>query len=112
MKQLFSILFLLFALSAVTGAQQPGVGYAHSSVKIYNSSSQKIKILIGEYSAKMDTQLLNKNSTWFSPQYKSNPIVKIQTQEMVITYKLELGSSYMIYWNDQKKCWDLKRLIQ
>lgn len=33
----------------------------------------------------------------------------MQTQNHIVTYQLRLGNYYMIFWNEAKKYWDLKK---
>jgi hypothetical protein len=57
----------------------------------------------------LDTFELKANEVWYSPAYTVDPIIKIQTQNIIKTYQLRLGKNYMIYWNKRKKFWDINK---
>ncbi len=108
MKYLLSlVIFSTLLIPCV--AQQAGDRFTKTSVVIYNNSNNKMSISLGESPAKMDTFKLNKSEVWFSPVYNRNPIIKIRTQNHVISYQLRLGDYYMIFWNNKKKYWDIKK---
>lgn len=112
MKYLLSIvIFFILLVSCRTQAhsQQLGERLMSTAVGIYNSSNNKITILLGESSVKMDTFQVKENELWYSPSYNKNPIINIQTQNHLTTYQLKLGNYYMIFWNENKKYWDVKK---
>lgn len=107
MKKLLSLLpvILLFAHGI---AQQAGERFTKTSVVIYNNTNNKTAILLGS-ATKLDTFRLKENDVWFSPPFSFNPIIRLQTQGHIVTYQLKRGNYYMIFWNDKKKYWDLKK---
>ena len=79
-------------------------------VSIYNQSASDVKILLGDSISGLDTFVLKGLETWSSPEYQSNPIVNIKTGSHSIGYTLTLGSSFLLFWNDDKKYWDIKKI--
>lgn len=79
-------------------------------VGIYNNSNAKMTIQLGETLKTMQNFTLKKHETWLSPNYNADPIIKIQTNDQVVTYTLQKGDYYMIYWNDMKKYWDVQKM--
>jgi hypothetical protein len=111
MKHLLSVLIFSF-LVFCSSAQTVGERITMPSVVIYNNSNTKKSILLGETPLKMDTFKIKKNEVWFSPVYQNDPTIKIQTQSHITTYQLKLGNYYMIYWNGNKKYWDIKKTVK
>ena len=107
MKKLLS-LAIFFFLAGSCHAQKAGERITSTLVILYNNSNTQLSILLGE--VKMDTFKLRENEVWYSPTYKSNPIIKIQTKGHLVVYKLKLGMSYMIFWDGRKKYWDLIKI--
>ena len=68
-----------------------------------------ISLLLGEDSLRLDTFKIKGNDVWFSPGYRKDPIIFIQTQAHVSKYQLRLGNYYMIFWNGKKKYWDINK---
>ena len=79
------------------------------SVVIYNNSNQNLTVLIFDSLLKNDTVKLMANKDWISPMYSSNPSIKIQTENQYVTYTLERGSKYIIFWNHESKYWDMTK---
>lgn len=111
MKYLISFIALFISFSTCN-AQQAGERITKSAVVIFNNSNQDKYILLGETLAKADTFKIRKTEVWISPALKANPLIAIQTDTVVKTYQLKLGNYYMIYWNQRKKAWDIKRTIK
>ncbi|MGB5819280.1 MAG: hypothetical protein WBG90_07320 [Saonia sp.] len=111
MKLIFSTIVFCLFLSSCLAQKVDHIGeeLTKTTVRIYNNSESKKVILVGSIT-KLDTFEVAKNSTWLSPSYKFNPIVKIRTQDKIVTYKLKIGRFYMIYWKKNKERWDLKRI--
>lgn len=92
------------------GGSQPGDEVANRSVMIYNSASQKLSVQLGESLTELVNFKIKKHRKLVSPVYMSNPIIRIVSDGNTVTYILDLGKSYMIYWNSDKDCWDLKEI--
>jgi len=107
MKILISIIVLLLHIPSGE-PQQIGKRLTARSILIYNNSNSRISFLLVE-GEKSDTISISANKSWLSPSYKSNPIIKIQTQNFISNYQLNLGNSYVIFWNEEKKIWDVGR---
>lgn len=108
MKNLINTgLFLLICNACL--AQQVGTRIVETTVSLFNNSNNKLAILLGEPSSNMDTFELKANEVWYSPTYTINPIIKIQTRNIIKTYQLRLGKNYMIYWNKRKNVWDISK---
>ncbi len=108
MKSLLNTMIFTLLLNSCA-AQTLGERVLQTSVVIYNNTNQKMSIVLGESANKMDTFRLKATEVWLSPSYKNNPTVKIQTKNHVVNYQLKLGNYYMIYWNNKKKYWDIKK---
>ena len=107
MKNLLST--LIICLLFFSGkAQSAGARITKTSVVIYNNSNSTKTILLGN-SSKMDTFKIKENDVWFSPIFTFNPILSLQTEHHTATYQLRLDNYYMIFWNGNKKYWDLKK---
>lgn len=107
MKNLLSILIALLLFTSCW-AQQLGERLSQTSVRIYNNSGSEITVLLGK-EGRMDTLRLEGNKEFLSPPYNFNPIIQIQTQKKIVKYTLKPGNFYMIYWNEKKKYWDVKK---
>lgn len=108
LKIILSIIVLIFFIDC--DAQQVGVGISSSTVSIYNSANAKTSILLGDTTLKLDTFILKPNEVWQSPAYLKDPVIKIRSQNHVVTYLLKRGNSFMIYWNRKRKYWDVKKI--
>lgn len=108
MKHLLSILIIFISMFSCK-AQQIGERLTKTSVVIFNNSKNSTSILLGESSSQMDTFKLKGNEVWLSPAYAHNPMIKVQTGKRIISYLLKPGNYYMIFWNDKKKYWDVKK---
>ena len=76
---------------------------ASNKIRIYNSSQQRINISL-YVNDKVNKFLLGSQKTWLSPNYTSNPVIKIKTgSTKFVEYDLVLGNDYIIYWNEEKK---------
>ncbi len=101
-------MLISFLVLASCVAQKAGDKISKTSVVIYNDADNDVSFLLGETS-KMDTFNVKENDVWFSPSFSFNPIIKLQTQSHILLYELRLGNYYMIYWNADKKYWDIKK---
>jgi len=132
MKKLISLLFILF-LAGSSAAQvlqpppsappppppppppslsmQPGEDFMKSFVVIFNNNDSRISFLLGDLT-NMDTVSLKEKEIWISPAYKVNPIIKIQTLDVTVVYQLTRGNYYMIVWNNEKRCWDISKIVR
>jgi hypothetical protein len=109
MKVLLSLLLLL-VISQYTYCQIGPARVTATSIGIYNTSNQDIKILLGADSTSLDTFTVLNNSVWYSGFYQHNPIIiKIKTGQTVKAYSVYLGNYYLIFWNKKKKYWDVKK---
>lgn len=107
MKKLINLVFAAMFASAAYG-QQAGARITQTTVGIYTDANKKIKVLLGESVNKLDTVTVA-DYVWYSQPYKKNPVLKIRTGNKNLTYRLKLGNIYMVYWNDPKKYWDVKK---
>jgi hypothetical protein len=108
MKYLLSSAFLSFIfISCLSQSKALPNRITQTSVVIYNDSNNRLTVLLGDPSTKMDTIILMENDVWTSPPLSFDPIIKIQTKKHIGEYQLSLGKYYMIYWNDKKKYWDI-----
>ncbi len=67
-------------------------------------------ILLGPVPTHPDTFTLKPNEVWHSPGYTRDPIIHITTQRVTIIYQLARGNSYMIFWREERKVWDLIKI--
>jgi hypothetical protein len=109
MKTKLRLIVMLGLLSTIAFGQAGPAVVTKTSVGIYNTSNNDIKILLGETDSTLDTFMIQKNSLWYSGFYKKNPLIRIKTGENIVTYSIRLNNYYLIYWNKKKKYWDLKR---
>ena len=108
-KIIIITLFYLMAYSANSQVVRRMTNkVANSIVSINNSSNSNIKFLFGMSGDKMNIYELLANNTWNSPVLNYDPLVKIQTQSHIGTYKLKRGLSYAIYWDKGKKYWAIR----
>lgn len=106
-------IILLFSpnIFSQVGEKDIGDHIKESTISLYNSSSQNIKVLLGLTESVLDTFIIRKHQHWVSPKYYDDPIIRIKTNSTLVEYTLHLGNSYKIYWNERKKVWDLKKYI-
>ncbi len=76
-------------------------------ITIYNNSESDINIQLGEATEKLTAYTIKKKESWISPIFRNNPEIKLQTNDIITSYMLSKGKSYMVYWNGSKKRWDL-----
>lgn len=107
MKKLLRLLPVILLFYSCD-AQQAGERFTKTSVVIFNNTNNKTTILLGS-TTKLDTFKLKENEVWFSPSFTFNPTFKLQTKNHTVAYQLRLDNYYMIFWNNKKKYWDLKK---
>lgn len=108
MKKLISVLILSFSFVCCRAQESIGGDYMESRIAIFNNTHTKISILLGD-STRLDTFKLKKNDNWF--KYDFNPIIKISTNNSIVTYQLLRGNQYIIFWNEKKNYWDLRKKV-
>ena len=88
-------------------------------IALHNKSNKDIKILLGEYSFTLgknsktpvfDTILIKRKSVWESDPYEKNLLISIKSDKVTIEYILVLGNEFLIFWNKEKKYWDVQLL--
>ncbi|MEZ5103775.1 MAG: hypothetical protein R2757_04730 [Draconibacterium sp.] len=104
------VLLFLFIFSLNAFSQEQGKEFIKNRVNIYNQSSEDITFLFGKNGNALDTIKIKSNRVWTSPPYESKPIIKIYSTNCAITYSLSLSNYYAIFWNENRKCWDVKRI--
>jgi hypothetical protein len=109
MKKLLAIIPLLFLINSCTAQDALFMGQRvkKTTVTIYNRVNSVTTILLGS-TTRLDTFRLKSNELWISPAYGYNPIFKIKSQDTTVTYQLNISNSYLIFWNKEKRFWDLK----
>lgn len=90
---------------------QPGEDFIRSCVVIYNNSDTRTVFLLGEIS-RMDTITLKSHENWISSPLKFNPVFRIHSAKGTISYQLTRGNFYTIFWNPDKECWDLSKIVR
>src|SRR5260221_2424907 len=105
----FLIIILVFSLSAyrVAQAQQAGEELTKHKVTINNNSTKDISFQLGEDASSMQVFIIRKHEEWFSKNYSSDPIIKLQTRKQQVSYSLSRGKCYNIVADKSKKFWDV-----
>jgi hypothetical protein len=98
------------SVTSYPGGLQSGDEVVNRSVMIYNSARQKLTVQLGESQNELTNFIIKKHRNLVSPVYMSNPIIRIVSGGNTVNYILDLGKSYIIYWNSDKDCWDLKEI--
>ncbi|MDT7830109.1 hypothetical protein RQM65_15685 [Pricia sp. S334] len=91
------------------GTMQIGKGLTKHTVGIFNPTKFKIIIWLGIHDRFQPFEL-EEGIMWYSHKYEDGPIVKIHTKNQNVIYQLTLGSSYLICWNVDRNCWDIKKM--
>lgn len=107
------ICLLIYSCASVKHYPSPlppqlGEGIYKDKVRIYNNSNSSKNILLG-HNEDFVNYLLDDNEVWLSPSFDFNPVVKIRTNDNIISYTLIRGFLYVIYWNEINKHWDIKK---
>jgi|GEM_PF-6664148 len=88
--------------------EQIGEGFYKDKIRIYNTSDSSKSILLG-LNEDFNDYILDENEVWLSPSFNFNPVVKIRTNEEIISYTLVLGNFYVLYWNEENQYWDFEK---
>jgi hypothetical protein len=108
---ILALIFLLLITQRVY-SQQEGKRISHTTLSIYNNSNKDLKIQLGLDTGHFQNYSIVSQEKWLSPTFPLNarPLFVIKTDNREVKYTLKLNSTYMIFWNNKKKYWDLKKI--
>lgn len=114
MKQIKAII-LVATLALVTFncfGQAVGRRISETTLGIYNNSDRTLNFELGPNKKDVKAYSIASQENWISPNYpvKSKPVFRIKTAEKTEKYSVKLNNKYMIFWNNQKKTWDLTKV--
>lgn len=108
MKTICSVSFLLL-VSASCLSQELGERLSSTRVSLFNNTSHAITVMLGTDSTRLKSIRIPKRVNYNSAAFPSDPFIRIKTKQASVFYQLRLGSAYVIFWNTEKKRWDLKK---
>lgn len=87
-----------------------GEDYAENRIGIVNNTKSDITVLLGQSDSSLSPVKIKKRSTWISPTYDFDPIIKIVSEANFVKYQLLCSYMYTLFWNAEKECWDIKKI--
>ena len=90
--------------------QDLGARISKTTVGIFNNSNNKMEIKLGSSDSTLKVYQLPAMENWVSPAYNFDPLAKLESQNKTVKYRLKRDNKYMIYWDKNKKYWDLKKI--
>jgi len=86
--------------------------YRQTTFRVYNNSSIDITLKVGLDSGNLNSAMLIHKATWVSPRFNQGekPYLKISTLTKSLIYKMNLGQDYMLFFNNQKRLWDVVKV--
>lgn len=106
------LLVLLTITNSIYGQQQ-GKRISHTTLSIFNNSEKDLTIKLGLTTYDLKAYLIKSQEKWTSPTFpiRSKPITIIKTNDNEVKYTLRLNTTYMIFWDNRKKYWNLTKVI-
>ena len=108
MKIIVSVLCLLF-LSSSCLSQELGERLKSTRITLFNNTSSTITVQLGTDSTKLKSVRIPKKVNYNSSAFTSDPFIRIKTKNEAVFYKLQRGMAYIIFWNRERKLWDIQK---
>lgn len=111
-SNLILLTIALLALANSLYAQQAGKRISHTTVAIFNNSDKDVNIKLGLIRNDLYAYLIRSQEKWISPTFplNSRPLLIVKTNTIEKKYTLQLNKTYMIFWNNKKKYWDITKV--
>jgi hypothetical protein len=108
MKIIISVLCLLFVSSSCL-SQELGERLKSTRVTLFNNTQNTITVLLGTDSTRLKSIRIPKKVNYNSSSFATDPFIRIKTKNAAVFYKLQLGTPYIIFWNRERKLWDIQK---
>lgn len=110
-KLIISLIVLMLVTNISYGQQEPKI-IKHTTLSIFNNSSKNLNIKLGLTINDLKPYLIISQEKWISPTFplNSKPLFTIKTSDEEVKYTLRLNKTYMIFWSNNKKRWDITRV--
>jgi len=106
----FLLIFLSVAAQEPQPPTAPAARMSPNRVMIINESEQVQQIRIGPDNNSLVQHDIQPRQSWVSPPYSHRPCIRIYTDDRYEEYLLAQGKRYRLYWDANKKCWDIKAI--